>query len=128
MVRKSLLAGLIAAVIMTGSSVCGIAVGAEKSKNDSSTGNKESTLIAQGMSQVEMVLDEKGEDYFLSYGRKFKVTPKTVIKDEAGLEITLKALSVPCKAEVIHYEEPSEGNICLVVSIKVKGKVTPIPE
>lgn len=129
MLRKSLIAGVVLVMGMTGNILYSVAVGAEQSKSISKTSGEGTTYTTtHEVSQVKMVLDGKGKDYVLFCRRKFEVTSNTVIKGEMGMEISFKALSVPCEAMVSYYEKPSERNTYVAVSIEVQGKPKPQPE
>jgi len=128
MVRKSLLAGLVAAMIITGSSVCGVAVGAEKTKDKPSAGDKGAVATAYETNQMRMVLKAKEDKYFFFSRRRFEVTSETVVKDEEGRVISYKALKVPCEAVVTYYKKPRERNTYVAVSISVQGDPKPMPE
>jgi len=128
MIRKSLLAGLVAVIIMTGSSVCGVAVGAEKTRDKPSTGDKGTVATAYETNQMRMVLKDKGDTYFLFSKRRFEVTSETVVKDESGRVISFNALKVPCEAVVTYYKKPGKRNTYVAVSIEVEGDPKPMPE
>jgi hypothetical protein len=128
MVRKSLLAGLVAAMIMTGSSVCDVAVSAEKTKDKRSTGDKGAVATAYETNQMRMVLKEKGDTYFLFSKRRFEITSETVVKDESGRLSSFNALKVPCEAVVTYYKKPREVNTYVAVSIEVQEDSKPMPD
>jgi len=128
MVRKSLLAGLVAAMIMTGNSMYDVAVCSENTKDKSSTGNKGTVATAHETNQMKMVLKEKGDKYFLFSNRRFDVTSETVVKDESGMVISFNALKVPCETVVTYYKKPGERNTYVAVSIEVQGDPKPVPD
>jgi hypothetical protein len=129
MLKKSLLAGLVAVIIMTGSSVCGVAVGAEKTRDRPSTGDKGTVATAYETNQMRMVLKDKGDTYFLFSKRRFEVTSGTVVKDESGrVIISFNALKVPCEAVVTYYKKPGKRNTYVAVSIESQGDPKPMPD
>ena len=126
MLRKSLLIWIVVSIGMMGNIFCGIAIGAERSKNISTAG--EVTITTYEVVQDKLVLEGKGEDYVSFCARRFEVTSSTVIKDELGMDISLKSLPIPCEAMVSYYRKPRERNTYIVISIEVQGKPNPEPE
>jgi len=128
MIRKKLLTGLVAAMIMTGSSGYDAAVGTENTKDKSSIGDKGTVATAYETNQMRMVLKDKVDKYFLFSNRRFEVTAETIVKDESGMVISFNALKVPCETEVTYYKKPQVKNTYIAVSIKVQGDPKPMPD
>jgi len=112
MLKKSLIAGIVMIVGMTGSMLYGFALGAEQ--------DKAMNYNNYELYQVELFLDSKGKDYVVADDMRFEITSDTVIKNGQGEAIMFERLSIPCKAVVKYYNKFDQSNTYVTVSIQEK--------
>lgn len=121
MMKKIILAGIVVCLI------CSIGSAADRSDSTPSTGLQKG---AGGMeiNTDKLVLEEKGDDYFLYCSRRFDVTSHTIIKNDRGRVISFDRVPIPCEAMVSYYKKPRENYRFVAVTIEVIGEPQPDPE
>lgn len=118
MLKKSLVAGIVIAMGITGGMFCSITIGSEQSPYGFSDADDKMGFSTHGVVEDELVLVGKGKNYVLVGKMRFEVTSNTIIKNRLGMEITLEELTIPGRATVRYYENTGQSNIYEAVFIQ----------
>jgi len=107
--------------------VCGIGSAADRLDNTSFTGPVNGALDAM-LDTDTLLLDDKGDDYFLFCSRRLDITSNTVIKNERGRVISFDRVPIPCEAMVTYYKKSKQPYRYVAVTIQILGEPQPVPE